>query len=267
MFDEFYAPLGDVAPYLERIGLAGLPLNGDLETLNKVLYAHVQAVPFENMDAWDLGSVPSLGVQDLYEKVVLRRRGGWCHELNALLHAFLEALGYQVYSVGARVTGGIDFTVPIGHHGVVAVIDGKKYYCDVGFGDIAFQNAVPLDGTPSAFGFHAEKNGDWIEIWRDWGKEPMKLITFPDVALEPVDFLFANFFMASNPRDKFRAEPFVSIMDGDKRKLLLGTQLTEQVGADKRVLAQLTTREELAAVLKEHFNMDYLPEHAPDYTP
>ncbi len=263
MFDEFFAPLPDVEPYLERIGLAGLPLKGDLETLNKVLYAHVHTVPFENLDAWDQGKVPSLATEDLYEKVVIRRRGGWCHELNALLNSFLVALGYEAYSVGARVTGGIDFIAPIGHHGVVTVIDGKKYYCDVGFGDIAFQHAVPLDGTPSAFGFHAEKNGDWVEIWRDWGKEPMKKISFPDVALVPVDFLFANHFMGSNPQDKFRVQPFLSIMDGDKRKLLQGTQLTEQAGADKRLVTQVTTREEMSAVIKEHFGLDYMPETEP----
>ena len=258
MFDALYEKLTpqDRDAYLDRIGLAGLPMKCDLDTLNQVLYAHVQHIPFENLDAWDRGHCPSLAIRDLFNKVILHKRGGWCYELNGLLHALLESMGYQVYCVGGRVTADLDFVVPIGHRGVICVLDGKKYYCDVGFGDIAFQSAIALDGTPSPFGFHIEKNGDWYEIWKDRGRV-VKMVTFPDLAYEPVDYLFANFANSTNPHEPFRRMLYVSIMDGKKRKLLQNTTLTEQVEGSKTILAEVSDRADLTALLKEHFGIEY----------
>ena len=258
MFEALYEKLTpqDRALYLERIGLAGLEHKTDLDTLNRILYAHVQTVPFENLDAWAAGRCPSLAVRDLFNKVIVQRRGGWCHELNGLLLAFLDCLGYQVYPIAARVTAGLDFTAPVGHRAVICVLEDKKYYCDVGFGDLAFQNAVPLDGTPSAFGFHVEKNGDWYEVWLG-GDRPMKVITFPDVVWDPVDFLHANFASAMNPNEHFRSSPYISIMKDDQRILLQGTTLTVQTNGPKTVLAEGMDGAKLTAALKEYFGIEY----------
>ena len=258
MFEELYEKLTpqDRDIYLERIGLAGLPLKNDLETLNRILYAHVHRIPFENLDAWDRHHCPSLATRDLFNKIILQKRGGWCHELNALLHVFLESLGYDVYSVGGRVTADLDFVAPIGHHAVICVLNGKKYYCDVGYGDISFQSAIPFDGTPTPFGFHMEKNGDWYEIWRDFGRT-MKMVTFVDVAYEPVDFLFANYANATNPHEPFCSMLYVTIMDGDRRILLQNNILTEQADGPKKVLVEVQERAQLTSVLKEYFDIEY----------
>ena len=96
MFDEYYAPLPDLGAYLARIGLAGLEPRQDLETLTRVMEAHVQAVPFENLDACLGHRAPDLTVAGLFDKVVTRRRGGWCHELNGLLLPLLLAAALVV---------------------------------------------------------------------------------------------------------------------------------------------------------------------------
>lgn len=258
MFEELYAPLPDAGEYLERIGLPGLPRKCDLETLDQLLYAHVHTVPFENLDAWAAGKAPSLSIRRLYQKIVRRRRGGWCHELNALLRSLLTALGFEAYTVAGRVTT-MDFVVPLGHRAVIAVLDGKKYYCDVGFGDVAFQSAVALDGTPSPFGFHIEKNGGWYEVWQ--GEDPRRrLLAFPDLALEPVDFLYANRVSATDPAEHFRNTLYISLMRGDKRLLLENGTLTEQGPAGgKTVIAEIDTadRTALGALLKTEFGIEY----------
>lgn len=258
MFEELYEKLTptDRDLYLERIGLPGLPVKADLDTLNKVLYAHTQYVPFENLDACAAGRCPSLAVRDLFDKVVMQHRGGWCHELNGLLHPFLESLGYEVYSVGARVTANLDFLTPIGHHGVICVLEGKKYYCDVGYGGICFQSALSLDGTPSPFGFHIEKHGDWYEVWRDWGR-PMRMLMFADLAYEPQDYLFANYANAVLPGEPFRDTPFISIMKDNRRILLQGTTLTVQTDGPKTVLAEGMDNAQMTAALKEYFGITY----------
>lgn len=258
MFEELYAPLPDAGAYLERIGLSGLPEKADLETLDRILYAHVQTVPFENLDAWAEGRAPSLSVRRMYKKIIQRRRGGWCHELNALLLSLLRALGFEAYSVCARVTT-VDFVVPVGHRAVVAVLDGKKYYCDVGFGDVAFQSAIALDAAPSPFGFHIEKNGGWYEVWRDGGPG-RRLLAFADVPFEPVDFLYANRVSATDPMEHFRSTLYISRMHGDKRLLLQNGTLTERgPDGEKTLLAEIDPADHaaLSALLKTHFGIEY----------
>lgn len=258
MFEELYAPLPDADAYLERISLPGLPRKADLETLDRVLYAHVQTIPFENLDAWAEGKAPSLSIRRMYKKIIQYRRGGWCHELNALLLSLLTALGFEAYSVCGRVTM-VDFVVPVGHRAVVVVLDGKKYYCDVGFGDIAFQSAIALDGTPSVFGFHIEKNGGWYEVWQ--GEKPgRRLLAFADVPFEPVDFLYANRVSATDPMEHFRSTLYISLMRGDKRLLLHNGTLTEQGPSGGRTtLAEIDTTDwaALRELLKTEFGIEY----------
>lgn len=258
MFEELYAPLPDVDAYLERIGLSGLPRRADLETLDRILYAHVHTIPFENLDAWAEGRAPSLSVRRMFKKIILRRRGGWCHELNALLLSLLTALGFEAYSVCGRVTT-VDFVVPVGHRAAVVALDGKKYYCDVGFGDVAFQSAIALDGTPSPFGFHIEKNGGWHEVWRD-GEPGRRLLAFADLRFEPVDFLYANRVSATDETEHFRNTLYISLMRGGKRLLLENGTLTEQGPAGGRTTtAEIDTadRAALRELLETEFGIEY----------
>ena len=71
---------GDAKAYLGRIRYTE-PVQKDKETLNGLIRAHLEQVPFENLDVCELGKVPSLDEGELFEKIVKRRRGGYCFEL------------------------------------------------------------------------------------------------------------------------------------------------------------------------------------------
>ncbi len=77
-----------LALYLERIG-HGWNLRPDLETLRSLHRAHVTSIPFEALDV-QLGLVPSLELDAIFDKLVQRRRGGWCYEMNGLFGAALR---------------------------------------------------------------------------------------------------------------------------------------------------------------------------------
>src|SRR6476620_8788583 len=86
--------------YLERIGFKGL-LDGSVKTLSDLQECHLHTVPYENLDI--LNHIPlSLDPQDVYQKVIVRRRGGYCFELNALFGWLLRELGYPVTDLFAR---------------------------------------------------------------------------------------------------------------------------------------------------------------------
>ena len=97
----------DIESYLQRIEYVG-PINPTLETLNQIHRAHLQRVPFENLDV--MRGVPIiLDRERLYDKIVRNRRGGFCYELNGLFSWLLEELGFSVTllsSSDARKDGG-----------------------------------------------------------------------------------------------------------------------------------------------------------------
>ena len=81
-----------IAAYFERIGMKYTPdLKADGDLLRKLQFAHTTTVPYENLDI--LRGIPiSLKIDDIYEKVVVRGRGGYCFELNALFGWLLRQL-------------------------------------------------------------------------------------------------------------------------------------------------------------------------------
>lgn len=105
-----------IEQYLSRIGIdhAERP---SADFLARLHYAHLQNVPYENLDI--LAGIPlSLAVPDLFDKIVLRRRGGFCFELNRLFGELLRDLGFVVTDYVARYWGGGDGTVPKRRHHV-----------------------------------------------------------------------------------------------------------------------------------------------------
>src|SRR5213082_3530030 len=91
----------DVDAYLGRIGLAR-PLSPDVSALCLLQERHLAAVPFENLSV-HLGEPIDLAEDALFDKIVNRRRGGFCYELNGLFAALLRELGYKVGMLSAQV--------------------------------------------------------------------------------------------------------------------------------------------------------------------
>ena len=73
--------------YLDRIEYEG-PLNNSIKTLGDLQEYHLKTVPYENFDILK-GTPLSLDIEDLFEKIVVNHRGGYCFELNALFRWLL----------------------------------------------------------------------------------------------------------------------------------------------------------------------------------
>jgi N-hydroxyarylamine O-acetyltransferase len=132
----------DVGPYLDRIGYRG-SREPTLETLIALQRAHLLAVPFESLDCY-LGVPIRLEANALFDKVVTRRRGGFCYELNGLFAELLLALGFTVRRLAARpfTTNEPDGLAPPFAHLALLVELDRRWLTDVGFGFFARE---PLD--------------------------------------------------------------------------------------------------------------------------
>ena len=91
----------DLPAYLRRIGHAG-PIVPDGATLRALHRAHALAIPFENLDVQARLPV-RLDLASLQQKLVNRRRGGYCFEQNTLFQHVLEALGFGVRACEAAM--------------------------------------------------------------------------------------------------------------------------------------------------------------------
>src|SRR6267142_5206908 len=91
----------DTQAYLKRINYTG-PSAPGAETLRLLQVAHLRTVPFENLSIHS-GEPIVLDDEALFEKIVRRRRGGFCYELNGLFAALLRALGFEVAMLSAEV--------------------------------------------------------------------------------------------------------------------------------------------------------------------
>jgi N-hydroxyarylamine O-acetyltransferase len=123
----------DVHSYLARIGFSG-SVELTAESLSSIHYAHLLAVPFENLDI-SLGRKIAVDQDAILKKVIDQRRGGFCYELNSAFAALLTALGFRVTLLSARVSRanggeGAEFD-----HLTLRVDLEESWLADVGFGD------------------------------------------------------------------------------------------------------------------------------------
>jgi arylamine N-acetyltransferase len=141
----------DVAAYFGRIGYRG-PTEPTLATLQALVAAHNQSIPFENLDPLLGIPVADLTAPALMDKLVLRGRGGYCYEHNGLMGYVLEELGFRVERLAGRVvwmnTSG---ALPAQTHQVLSVtapaLDGP-YLVDVGFGGQTLTSPIRLAVGP-----------------------------------------------------------------------------------------------------------------------
>ena len=146
----------ELAAYLDRIG-TGRPGKADSAALRALHRAHLLAVPFENLSI-HLGEPISLEPDDLIGKIVTRRRGGFCYELNGAFALLLGALGFDVRLLAARVFGDDRLGPPFDHLVLlVRTVDGDRpWLADVGFGShselpLRFGQRGPQDDPAGSF--------------------------------------------------------------------------------------------------------------------
>lgn len=139
--------------YLDRIGVVPAETQPpDLDALERLQRAHQTAVPFETLSITGDpfgdhdGEGVSLALADLFEKIVDRRRGGFCYELNGLFGWLLAELGFDVERRSARVFSDGEPGLPADHLALVVSLD-RRYLVEVGFGAPVPRGPVRLDGT------------------------------------------------------------------------------------------------------------------------
>jgi N-hydroxyarylamine O-acetyltransferase len=244
-----------VEAYLRRLGVPRPP-RVDAAALAGLHRAHQETVPFENLSI-HLGERVSLTPDDLVDKIVHRRRGGFCYELNGLFALLLRALGARVDLVGARVHGDPEtLTAPMAHLALLVHPDdgGGPWLADVGFGahstyPLRWEEPRVQDDPGGAF--RLVRAGDEVEVIRDDAAQ-YRIDPRP-IAL--TDCVPTCWWTATSPESHFTRGTICSRLTGDGRITITEDLLIRTV-AGVRSEETLDGDAAILAAYREHFGLD-----------
>lgn len=252
-----------ITAYLDRIHAPELT-GQQAEDLGRLIVCHLQSVPFENIDVIDFGMVPELDEEKLYDKIVVRKRGGYCFEQNTLFGRLLSSLGYELYPVAVRVMWNRDYIPPLTHMGLVVTINDRKYYCDVGYGGPGPKGLLTLEKSEQkisgeTFRVETADDGDFL-IERLHHGEWKTILRFSDRAVRETDFQLMNFYCARNETVLFTKTRVINLCTPSGSKALTDRELTiRENGGERRIV--YNTVEELEAGLENEFGIRLQPAH------
>lgn len=254
----------DLPGYFARIGFSG-PTTPTLETLSGIVAAHVQTIPFENLDVLH-GRPIALTPEAIQRKLVTDRRGGYCFEQNGLLLMVLESLGFAVTPLSARVRyqRPRDYTPPRTHLFVRVDLEGQAWLADVGVGGLSLTSPIRFEidreqATPherrrivrygSVFMHQAKLGDEWADVCEFTGE-----------AMPPIDRELANWYTSTHPQSHFKSRLIVArALPGGERLTIDNRQFThrrENGTAETRVFH---TTEELREALWTSFGLAFEP--------
>ncbi|HEY9263901.1 MAG TPA: arylamine N-acetyltransferase [Mycobacterium sp.] len=254
----------DLNAYFSRVGYSGRA-EPTLDTVRQIVAAHNRSIPFENLDPLMGVPVADLSVEALTDKLVHRRRGGYCYEHNGLLGYVLEELGFDVRRLAGRVVWmrENDDALPAQTHQVLSVrMPGSAddpYLVDVGFGGQTLTSPIRLAAGPlqqtrhepyrllehhEGFELQAEVRGAW---------QPLYLLS---PRPQPrIDLEVGSWYVSTHPASVFVVGLSAALVTDDERWNLRGRNLAiHRGGGTERI--RLDTAAEVLEVLADRFGID-----------
>jgi len=252
----------DLADYFRRIGYTG-PATPTLETLHALVKAHNGTIPFENLDPVMGIPVADLGADALFDKLVRRRRGGYCYEQNGVMGYALAELGFGVQRLGGRVvwmnTSG---ELPAQTHEALSVTvpgDEGPWLVDVGFGGQTLSSPIRLEvGTvqqtrhepyrilagDDGYVLEAQIRGEWQTLYM-----------FTTQSRPRIDREVGSWYVSTYPHSTFVVGLSAAILTDDARWNLRGRNLAIHSAGDTERIRFATAADVLNA-LGDRFGID-----------
>jgi len=247
---------------LRHIGLDARPAP-DAEGLRAVHRAFLSSVSYDGLTA-QLAEHAPLDPGALVERTLASGRGGYCFEINTVLFALLEALGFAIQRREGVVGERTAFAAgePTNHLAVVATTtEGTSFICDAGWGE------GPLDPLPLDAGAHAgpgplswtverddaAAGAGWWVAQHAWGSTPG--FRFGDAPVPPAAFAPHHRRIATAPDSPF-VQTLVVQRPFDDHVVTLRARTLSRKGPGRDERSVLPDEDALAATLRDVFAID-----------
>jgi N-hydroxyarylamine O-acetyltransferase len=246
--------------YLDRIGHPR-PVKADIGVLRSLFAAHIRAVPFENIDV-QLQRPLSRDGDAIFDKLVTRRRGGWCYEQNGLLSWALAELGFEITPFAGGVMRKVTGDFALGNHlGLIVHLD-EDWLVDVGFGG-SLSSPIRLEEcahrqAPYTISLNKIDDGYW-RFEEDGGSGPFSF-DFKPVAADQALLDSKLQWLRTDAQSPFVQNLVVQQRQDEVHLSLRGRVLT-RLSADGRQQEIFDDPDRLVACLHDVFGLD-VPEIA-----
>ncbi|KAG7317565.1 hypothetical protein KOW79_018600 [Hemibagrus wyckioides] len=220
----------DVQKYLSRIGCSVCPHSPTLDTLRFLHLQHMLSVPFENLTI-HTGQRVHLELPLLYDKIVLKRRGGFCFENNGLFSWLLSQLGFKVEILSAQL--------PLSLETDRTQTQGQGVYRVRADGNLLFME------TKS----ESDDGASWVEMYK-----------FTLQPCQREDFTVMCEYHQTSSSSIFFCKSLCTLLLPDGRVTLMGrnliiTHLTGENGPPVKTTKTDLTNEEILQILREKFGI------------
>lgn len=246
----------DLDAYLDRINYNG-KRNDSLDAFREIHLAHVNAIPFENLNPL-CGLPVNIDLDSIQQKLIFEQRGGYCFEHNHLLLSVLRELGFQVKTLAARVMWNVPQGVVTarGHMLLMVIINGSHYIADTGFGGLTLPVPILLKKDIVQVTTHeqfrlSEDSGEYFlqaninQEWKNLYRFTLQEHYFPDYEV-------ANYYLSTNPASHFTYNLIAARVENESRLTLRNNEFAiHQNGETRR--CKVETTEELLSLLETRF--------------
>jgi len=242
--------------YFDRIGFHASAA-ADFDTLREMMRRQLRSVPFENLDV-QAGKVVSLVPEEIFAKIVEKRRGGYCYEVNGLFAMALGAIGIPYRFVAAR-----PMTYPVRrprtHMAILATIDGVQWLCDLGFGSYGIREPLDLarldlEVRQDLDTFRLGMVSDRVYLLQSLSAGVWKNLYEFDLSVQEwVDFEPANFMNSKHP-DSIFVRNLMVVLQNDRGKEVLTSYSFKSVSPEGECETRVRP-DEIPGLLEERFGI------------
>ncbi|MBV6639224.1 MAG: arylamine N-acetyltransferase [Cyclobacteriaceae bacterium] len=243
--------------YLERLKIK--KENPALSFLKKLHRAHLQNIPFENLDIL-FGKRMELDIHKFFEKIVRQKRGGIPTELNILFYHLLDGLGFNCLLVSGRNRSNgdwvPDFDIPL----IIVTLEDEDYLVDVGSLSLFMEpkrmetETLQLDYN-QYFRFKTDPDGRFIL------QKSFNSIEFENIyifGLEPKEVIqFLEMFRYHQSADSSFSQEKVVFQHTTKGKVMLTDKLLLVEEKGQKTQYPILHEDDFASKLHDHFGLDY----------
>lgn len=272
MYEELCEDLPNVQQYWDKLGLTRPtePLSKD--DLDRVICAHQSRIPFENLDACDYRKPISLGISDLFDKIIVGKRGGYCFELNALFDALLRDAGVETMACLGRSLKDRGYVYPILHRGIIATVDRQRYIVEVGYGGSVPACAIPLiDGAEfesrgqvfrielhDSCWWHIVYCGSAIKIAtaaaRGEAVVPTPVLAILDAPAALIDFVPLSYYCSTHPDSVFTQIRMINLRTEEGSVSITADQFVQST-CEGKVAKVVESEAEFQSLVRRYFGM------------
>lgn len=250
----------DLKTYLARIGL--VTVEPTLDGLRRLQDAQLRAIPFENLEPYT-GIVPALAPESVFRKLVTEGRGGYCFELNRLFGDALEALGFEIEPVLARVRLGAPTGTARAHLAWSVLLDGEEWLADASLGGygprypLRLVPDLPQSEGDEVFRLVVDPATGEMVLERREAQDWLAIIAFDRTSVVEIDIEAGNYLAATwRGKSPFPDNLMLNIRTEGGRASLFNKAVSVTGAAGEAAQWELGSQVELHSVLKDLFRLE-----------